>query len=336
MVGISFRTKRAVPDPLGNSLRAPRGDEGGVMRRLFGGHSATWWGVTIGITMLIVCVIVIGGLALTATNDVSGSGAGASPSPSTTIDNNGTTWKYVQVDHAGNRWFAKGIREISEADNKSQAERAAEVWLSKVKLDPNLLIGAASYFFPQGNKIKRSSLIDERGWATNKAVQLVARIQIALGQSRITPSVAPANGTNSGVSGGQVVAASSEGISGDRRAIKIVLPKGKKIWIMARCGNPVILGPPPVPLSPKLWWQDPWARGNAPIGGGPNEDPGPGVYDPDPVHPPPGPYTPPPTPTPIWTPTPGATATPTPDPEPTPPPEVPTPAATGTVLPPGM
>ena len=301
-------------------------------------HKASWWGLVIGSLLLITIVVVVVGLVFAARNSNMGEGASPSPVAAHGSTGNGGTWKYVQVNHSGNRWFANGIREISQAKTKAQAEEAAQIWLSKVKLDPNLLIGAYSYLVPKGKAVKRSQLIDKKGWATAKAVQVVAQIQIALGQSRITPSVAPSNGTNSGVASGRVVAASSGGIGGNRKAIKVVLPKGKTVWKNARCGNPVVQGPPPVPLSPKLWWLDPYAQGHAPVGGGQNADPGPGVYDPDPTHPPDDPYTPPPSPTPIWTPTPGTTATPTaePTPLPTPTAEVPTPAASGTVLPPGM
>ena len=236
------------------------------------------------------------------------------------IDNK--TWKMKKGDYAHNRWFGDGIAAIRTARTKKSARRAAAKWLDRVKRDPNLLIGAAVYFFPDGKKYTKAQLV-KNGWATDKAVQLVSRIQIALGQSRITPSKAPANGTNSGVAGGHVVAAATGGISGDRRAIQIVLPNGKKIWILARCGNPVKIGRPSRHLEAKKWRMDPWAQGNAPIGGGPNADPGPGQYvrPGDMDRPGPGTRTNPPAPRPTWKPTPGATATPTPDPQPTPTPE---------------
>jgi hypothetical protein len=242
----------------------------------------------------------------------------------------------VEGNYGGNRWFADGITAINKAKTKADAEAAANVWLDRVKRDPNLLVGAAAYFLDKN--VKKKMLV-KKGWATDRAVQITSEIQIALGRSRITPSVAPSNGTNSGVSGGQVVAAATSGISGDRKAIKVVLPKGKTIWVMARCGNPVTIKKPHH-LDAKKWRQDPYAQGNAPIGGGPNTDPGPGDYvsPGDMETPGPGTRTNPPTPAPTWSPTPGATptATPTkePTPLPTPTPEVPTPAASGTVSPP--
>jgi hypothetical protein len=112
---------------------------------------------------------------------------------------------------------------------------------------------------------------------------------------------APATGYNSGVNGNgtyQVYAA--PGVTGNRKAIKVTLPNGTVVWIMIRCGNVVYSTPPPgvptttppttkpptkPPTSPpttkqKVPSQDPAAQGNAPVGGGKNIDPGPGVYVP--------------------------------------------------------
>ena len=266
------------------------------------------------VALAIVAVALVVGLVFVAKNNEDKKKGGAGEKTS-------KTWKMSKGNYAQNRWFGDGIAAIRTAKTKKEARRAAAKWLDRVKRDPNLLIGAAVYFFPDGKKYTKRQLV-KNGWATDKAVQLVSRIQIALGQSRITPSKAPANGTNSGVAGGHVVVAATGGISGDRRAILVILPNGKKIWILARCGNPVTIGKPQH-LDAKKWWQDPWARGNAPIGGGPNQDPGPGVYvkPGDMDRPGPGTRTNPPTPRPTWTPTPGATATPTPDPQPTPTPE---------------
>jgi len=248
-----------------------------------------------------------------------------SPSPSAVDD--GTTWQMVKGNYANNRWFGEGIAAIRHAKTKAQAEEAAYIWMDKVKRDPILLIGAAKYFFPN-KKITKAQLVDEEGHATDKAVQLTAQLQIALAQSRISPALAPKNGTNSGVAGGQVVGATYGGITGDRTAILIVLPSGKKIWVMARCGNPVVMGPPPVPrgptdqpLAPKKAGEDPYSQGNAPTGGGPNDNKGPGDYtEPgDTTKPPETPYTPPPAPQPTTPPSGGGGQTATPDPQPTPP-----------------
>lgn len=115
---------------------------------------------------------------------------------------------------------------------------------------------------------------------------------------------APANAFNSGVSNGTYGVASTAGITGDRTAIKVTLGDGTVVYIMVRCGNPVFAGkpslpdvptdnpPPPVtpptdtppgtppPVTPKNPAEDPYPRGNAPVGGGRNADPGPGTYVP--------------------------------------------------------
>jgi len=108
---------------------------------------------------------------------------------------------------------------------------------------------------------------------------------------------APATGYNSGVnSNGTYQVYATPGVTGNRKAIKVTLANGSVVWIMVRCGNVVYSTPPPgVPtttpptttppttpptLEKKVPSQDPAAQGNAPVGGGKNIDPGPGVYVP--------------------------------------------------------
>lgn len=62
---------------------------------------------------------------------------------------------------------------------------------------------------------------------------------------------APVNGYNSGVSNGTYGVSAYQGISGDRKAIKVTLANGTVVWIMVRCGNVVHPGPPPgIPQIP--------------------------------------------------------------------------------------
>jgi hypothetical protein len=57
---------------------------------------------------------------------------------------------------------------------------------------------------------------------------------------------------------------------------------GNPQTVLPRPAGPVPAGPPPPKgeLTPKDPSQDPWPRGNAPVAGGPNADPGPGPYVP--------------------------------------------------------
>jgi len=127
---------------------------------------------------------------------------------------------------------------------------------------------------------------------------------------------APANGYNTGMSGGKAVVDASPGVGGDRTAIVYTLRSGDKLYVMHRCGNivfpskvvgipvgpteherpPVVKSPPkttPPPatprcptgwsgtypncLEPKVASQGAGVRGNAPTGGGHNATSGPGV-----------------------------------------------------------
>ena len=231
--------------------------------------------------LLTAAIIIIGGIvtACGGTTSTTMQPISTHTPTTTTSTSNETTWKMVVGNYANYRWFGDGIAVIKNAKTKADAVNAANVWLDKVKRDPNLLIGAARYFFPKEKYTKRSLV--KNGWASDSAVQLVGELQLALGQSKIAPSLAPADGTNSGVDSGNVVAAVSPGITGNRKAIQVTLANGKKIWVMARCGNLVTTGHAPVPpgkteLQPKNWKKDPYARGNATVGGGQNQDPGPG------------------------------------------------------------
>lgn len=151
------------------------------------------------------------------------------------------TWKMQAADYGDqNRWFSDGVIEIKNATTKEEAEAAAQAWLEKVKLDPVLLASAGSQFL--GKEVDESTLVDADGWATTKAVKLVNELKIAIGMAKITPAEAPADGWNEGVQNGQVVIAAEPGITGDRKAIRIDFPNSEPVWIMARCGNPVLTG----------------------------------------------------------------------------------------------
>lgn len=160
------------------------------------------------------------------------------------------TWKLQESDHGdNNRWMANGIREIREADTPEKAREATYVWLDQTKQDPELLAGATKYLL--NRDVDPKTLVDG-DCASDEAEKLIAELELALGEAEITPEDAPANAYNSGTDAdGNVVAASHAGITGDRKAVKVVLKDGSTIWIMARCGNPVAHQPkaPPGPTD---------------------------------------------------------------------------------------
>ncbi len=167
-------------------------------------------------------------------------------------------------------WFVKGYKDVYKAKSDADASKLAFNWLERVKKAPNLLVGAASSF---GIAVDKTALVNENNCATDKAVQLTAELSLTLAKSRITLDNAPANGYNSGVQNGAVVWETNPGVNGDRRAIHIVLPNGKEIWILGVCGNVVTPGKPPVTqLEAKDPSKDPSVRGNSPDGSGKNQD----------------------------------------------------------------
>lgn len=170
----------------------------------------------------------------------------------------------------------------------------------------------------------------------------------------ITEDEAPSNAVNSGVNDDVFGVANSSGIHGDRKAIKVTLKDGTSVYILVRCGNGVFPGNPglpevptdnpPPPKAPECPpdmpygtppvckdspAKDPAQNGNAPIGGGPNANPGPGKFIPPaqmeqpPSTPRVNPAPPAPEPPAPQKPTPSnpkPTPVPTPDPAPAPPP----------------
>lgn len=158
------------------------------------------------------------------------------------------SWARKDSDKTGHRWFNGGVPSIAAASTPEEARAAAHDWANAVRTDPALLAGAARYLLDR--QVDQGELFDSDGCATQTAVDLAAEMEAALALSQIRPEEAPASGHNSGTDGQQVTGAANPGITGDRRAILIEAPNGTKIWVMARCGNPVTVGPPPVPHGP--------------------------------------------------------------------------------------
>lgn len=199
------------------------------------------------IALLIVVVIVViiasckSQPAAVVVNETTTTAAKTTTAPETTATTTTapTTWEMIVGDHGNNRWFTDGIVEIKTAKTDADAVKAAFVWLDKIKRDPNLLVAVSKYFLARD--VDKASLVDENSWATDKAVQLVAELELVLGQAKVTVEKAPKNGYNTGVENDTVVVAKIAIISGDRTGIKIdiTLPDGKvvSIFVMARCGN---------------------------------------------------------------------------------------------------
>lgn len=153
----------------------------------------------------------------------------------------GNTWAVHELDNTGHRIISTGIESIRTASTPDEARQAAYDFIEITKGDPDVVAANAKAFL--GEDVERDSLVDTNGCMTEGAEQLVLRTAIAIGDSEVTPDQAPANGVNSGVNvEGTVVEASAAGISGDRKAIKIVLKDGTTFWIMHRCGNFVKVG----------------------------------------------------------------------------------------------
>lgn len=198
------------------------------------------------ILLVVIAIVLYGVPYLNSQNGAAALSAKPSPTASADPDHCEASWPMETSDYANNRWFSDGIAEIKSASTPKEAAKAAHVWLTGVRKDANLLAGAVKYF--QNKDVDKMALTDKDGCASASAVDLVIQLDLLISNAQsIVPDQAPTNGYNSGVNDGNVVGAPGPGIGGDRTAIKITLPDGTEIWIMARCGNLVTSTPPPVP-----------------------------------------------------------------------------------------
>jgi hypothetical protein len=145
-----------------------------------------------------------------------------------------------------NKIFTGGFAAIYSAKTNEEATQATFLYTEYMKIDPNYLAGLGKSVLKRD--VDKATLIDQNGYATDAAVQLVIEIQIVLAQSKMTVSNAPSDGYNSGANkDGVIVGSANAGITGDLKAIQIELPDGTTIWILARCGNIVTIGKSPFP-----------------------------------------------------------------------------------------
>ncbi len=214
-------------------------------------HPSRWLATVFAAALVVLVALVASGVLGTSDGHTSAQAAqpsaSASASPSASAAScTGDVWKMTAVTPKNGKWVVNGVPEIQEAKTPAQAKIAAQVWVDKVKATPGTLAAAAAYML--GETVDPSTL-SHNGCASDAAVKLVGVLRQTVAKSDITPDQAPANGYNSGTSNGVVLASSTAGVDGNRAAIKIVTQSGTTVWVMARCGNAVTQGPPPVPPS---------------------------------------------------------------------------------------
>jgi hypothetical protein len=230
------------------------------------------------------------------------------PTPEATETAAGCPPQFVQVasandGHKVNHAFAEQYKmAVEQTGNVSDGFRS--VILEQSGKDVSQLTINAYAFKLIDNPNARDGLVAD-GCLSQEGIKLHNQLEGALkvGGMTFEEVDAPENAYNSGVGDdGLFGVSSTSGIYGDRRAIKVTMKDGSVVYIMIRCGNPVFPGkpnlpevptdnpPPPTTENPppthenpppqpgKEPSQDPYPRGNAPVGGGPNSDPGPGQY----------------------------------------------------------
>jgi len=223
--------------------------------------------------------------------------------------------KYVQAvsNNENNRvigdFSARYAEATADSDNLSNAQR--DLLIEESGKNAQVLAIWSHSFGLYEDPNKWDKLVKD-GCLSEEGVTLHNQFEGMLSAKGMTfeEAEAPTNGHNSGVSDGQYGVATEQGVYGDRKAIKITFKDGSVAYIMVRCGNPVFPSPPPgipdvptdnpppppdnppgdvcppdkphgtPPLCKDSPSRDPYAQGNAPTGGGPNADRGPGLYIP--------------------------------------------------------
>lgn len=206
----------------------------------------------LGVALVVIAMFFVSWFGPHVTNKSTGAptaleSPSSTPTP-TTSPVDCQTWAMTAATPSNGRWAANGVPAIASATTKAQAQAAAVDWINQVKVYPGTLSGAVAYLL--GQTVDPSTLVDAKGCATAKAVNLVQESSVALALSEVTPSQAPATGVNTLTSNGRAYAESTAGVTGDRKAIEVVTKDGKTFWVMARCGNPVTLGKAPIPAKP--------------------------------------------------------------------------------------
>lgn len=307
--------------------------------------------------LLIVAVIAIGALTepkgASQNNDPSVSAKGTSSKPSK--ESEGCDPRFVQVElnrsgYEADPRYEKTIRPIINDTSLSKEAKAKKIKEAELKLAGSNAETLAAWVISMGlyDSLDWKTLVNEGkivngGCLSDKGVQVWSEYKGAITASTdVTSGLANGTETNSGIENATYVQAETSGINVDRTAVIYTLADGSKWKKLVICGNPLYDNPPqhlpkgktvnpeppkppePPKLQPKNPSLDPYAQGKAPIGGGYNQDPGPGVYIPpqNMVQPPAAPRVNPPAPAPAppaqSNPSPGGGSKPIPDPTPPP------------------
>lgn len=223
-------------------------------------------------------VAVAGALLVAAACGGSGEQAASGPEGSTVGSTPGTevvdttvtpevcadSWEMPGVDHGEqNKWFGEGLQAIYDAVDDETARAASDAWVNGtadhpgIKHDDKLFVAGYNAVF--GLKDVEAQLTVEGirgddGCATDKAVMARVELEANLATSKITPvDAVPEDWVNTGTDAeGNVTVAAEGGVFGDTKAIRIETADGNVVYVMARCGQPVIPGDHPiVPGTPK-------------------------------------------------------------------------------------
>ncbi len=173
--------------------------------------------------------------------------AGSDPDPKPSGD---CPEQYTQVaaNNDGNRvigdFATRYATATAEANNLTEGQ--ITVLLEESGKSGQVLAAWAHAFGLHEDPNKWDQLVDG-SCLSSEGITLHNQLDGVLSASGTTfeEAEAPADGYNSGVHEGTFGTSSTQGVYGDRKAIKVTLKDGTVVYIMVRCGNPVFPGKPP-------------------------------------------------------------------------------------------
>ncbi len=214
-------------------------------------------GAIIAIIALIVLVIpLLPGVNVGAAEGQMKVQPSATPTP-TPSDSCDPRFVQVAVGNEGSKvddqFEAKYIAATAEANNLSDAQRDLILEWSGKNAE---LLAEWSYGFGLNPDPNNGATFIEDGCLSHEGQMLYAKLEGALtaAGTQFAEADAPAHYYNTGVNDGVFGVAEHQGISGNRKAIKITLNAGTDketvVWIMIRCGNLALPSKPPIPTVP--------------------------------------------------------------------------------------
>jgi len=207
-----------------------------------------WRGIWIVAFIAVIVFIVI--LAMVGQSNSSNAASTPTAAAKATPVSSSNCWTVVLNPNAGYRVLSAGV----PSDKRATAATTLSYLLDNAKLDPRALL-AMTDAYDQRNNIPQLPANYWHTWVTGNCYNAAGQAQwyltstnYQLASLQIAP--APAVGCNYSVTPGGNPTCKVETIGGNRSGISITFQNSATLYVMYRCGNPVIPGSAPAAAPP--------------------------------------------------------------------------------------